>query len=159
MLFESCKNMAGFVFSAFLAASVFLTVSASQCLSEEKFNREFRLTKIEAALQDVKAKYNDLKSKLNDLEAKNTKLEDSNLSIKAELMATRSSFMQCRSWEFKRIDYVFPSLVKVQLHLLHKAVTYTEKIPVSLLPKTTKAVIISIFCHFHNNEYNTARIT
>ncbi len=140
-----------------LFASVFLTATASsQCLSNEKFKRELRLTKMEATLQSLTGKFNDLKAKLNDLEAKNTKLEETNLNIKAELLATRNSFMQCRSWEFKRIDYVFPSLAKVQLNLGHKTVTYTEQIPASLLTQATRAVIISVYCHFHNHDNSNA---
>ena len=162
--------MASFVLSVFIAASVFWTAQASQCLSNEKFNRELRLTRIETELEDLKAS--------------NTKLEESNLNIKAELLATRNAFIQCpcdknttspttrpttrpttsptaspttssntgsiSSWELKRINYVFPSLAKVQLH--KKNVAYTEKIPANLLPKTTKAIIVSVFCHFHNHH-------
>ena len=163
-------SMASFVLSVFIAASFFWTAQASQCLSNEKFNRELRLTRIETELEDLKAS--------------NTKLEESNLNIKAELLATRNAFIQCpcdknttspttrpttrpttsptaspttssntgsiSSWELKRINYVFPSLAKVQLH--KKNVAYTEKIPANLLPKTTKAIIVSVFCHFHNHH-------
>ncbi len=100
----------------------------------------------------VSDKTDNLNIKVNQLEAKNTKLEDTNLNIKAELLATRNSLMQCHSFEFKRIDYVFPSLARVQLNLLHKTVTYTEKIPSSVLPNNVRAVMISVYCNFFNHD-------
>ena len=59
--------MASFVSSVFIAASFFWTAQASQCLSDEKLNRELRLTKMEAALQGLKGKLNDQKVKMDNL--------------------------------------------------------------------------------------------
>ena len=59
--------MASFVLSVFILLSVLLTASASLCLSNEKFNRELRLTKMEDELQGLKGKLNDQKVKMDNL--------------------------------------------------------------------------------------------
>ncbi len=131
--------MGGYTASILVVLSLFLAGAASECLSDARFKSEHRLTKLETAIEDLKAE--------------NLKIKAENLNVKAELAATRNVFRECianakKSWALKRVDYPFPSLAKVQLH--HQTVTYNEKIPTSLLPKNTKAVIISILCHFWN---------
>lgn len=90
---------------------------------------------------------------IQDLKAENAKLKQSSLIVEADVAATRNVFNQCvangkKSWALKRVNYIFPRLAKIQLH--YQAVTYIEKIPANLLPRSTKAIVISILCHFWN---------
>ncbi len=126
-------------FLALCLISVALSCAADNCLSDKRFQDENRLTKLETAVKE--------------LQNENLRLKQSNMDVKAELAATRNVFKDCvslynRTWALKRVNYVVPSLAKVQLH--QKTAVYTEKIPQSLLNKNTKAVIVSVFCNFWN---------
>eukprot|EP00794_Sanderia_malayensis_P010072 gene10072-11101_t len=126
----------------FCIAAVALSCNASglQCASKKKYGSELRLAKLEVAFKVL----------LQD----NARLKQSNLQVRAELAATKNVFKTCTTsmtrskWSLKRINYVIPSLKKVQLH--QKTVTYKETIPKSLLARNTKAVIVSVYCSFWN---------
>ncbi len=142
--------IAGLMFSALATAVVLSTATAKKCFSDENFAREFRFARIEVALKDLKAE--------------NRKLKELSLNLKAELEATRNAFVKCpcpkstntsNSWAFKRVEYVFPSLSKIQ-QSLGEIKEYREKIPSNLLSDDTRAVVIAIFCHFVNRDNSHA---
>ena len=132
-----------FVFKMLILVAVPVNLARSatpSCASDQNFNQEHRFTKLETAVAS--------------LQAENLKLRQSSEVVKAELAATRNVFHNCissmanKTWELRRTNYVFPQLAKVQLHT--KTLTYTEALPVELVPSGTKALIISVFCNFWN---------
>ncbi|XP_028390988.1 uncharacterized protein LOC114515867 [Dendronephthya gigantea] len=92
-------------------------------LCKTKYLTEKRFVKLEETIQQL-----------------TTRLQQSEQQIKN---------LQSRSWQLYRANEILNQLEKLQLS--GQTPTYTQKLPI-LLPKNTKAILISIFCKFGNGN-------
>ncbi|XP_028391448.1 uncharacterized protein LOC114516225 [Dendronephthya gigantea] len=105
--------------------------SGDKC--HNKYLTEERLLEIEKTLQQV-----------------TTRLEESEQQVKSQDALIKN--LQSRptgTWQFHRVNEILNQLEQIQIS--RQAPTYSQRVPIAL-PKDTKAILISIFCHFYNHQ-------
>ena len=101
-------------------------------LCETKFFTQDRFNKLEKHLAQLTAKLALAETQLN------------NNSNTIENLQNRRG-----KWKLYRANEVLNQLEKIQLHQVTP--TYTQQLPV-VLPKATRAILISVYCNFWNNN-------
>ena len=86
----------------------------------------------------------DLQKKVSSLVAKQSATDQELKQLKEQV-----ANIEAAKWRLHRTRQVFPKLEKLILHQVTP--TFDQKIPITL-PNNTRAILISIYCHFWNSD-------